>query len=197
MVITTLASPPSSWQAGFRNISFNASASNIRVSANKQTETNTNCSRVNSFGTTTALVILECPYRWPMSIPGDIHWLRVCVKADYRYGCDNRTDPRYCINITIPGLGLTGLNRKMLSGVEWEGAFIRVRHNGRGGAERDSAWVPVRWVGGELTYNGQRITVGGRFECVLEEAKKPNLGEFKLQIREVIEYRGCSGPDAV
>ncbi|KAJ7729004.1 hypothetical protein B0H16DRAFT_1470191 [Mycena metata] len=84
MVITTLASPPPSWQAGFRNISFNTSTSDIHVSAN-------NCSHVDSFGiTTTALVILECPYRWPMSIPADIHWLRVSVKADDRYGRDNR-----------------------------------------------------------------------------------------------------------
>ncbi|KAJ7703860.1 hypothetical protein B0H16DRAFT_1482758 [Mycena metata] len=72
--------------AGFRNILFNTSASNIHVSANG----NTNCSRVDSFGTTTALVVLECPYRWPfiqnlsisISIPADIHWLRVSVKAD-------------------------------------------------------------------------------------------------------------------
>ncbi|KAJ7718995.1 hypothetical protein B0H16DRAFT_1796107 [Mycena metata] len=56
-------------QAGFRTIPFNTSASNIHVSA--QMETPTNCSRVDrdSFGiTTTALVILGCPYRWRMSI---------------------------------------------------------------------------------------------------------------------------------
>ncbi|KAJ7729020.1 hypothetical protein B0H16DRAFT_1734387 [Mycena metata] len=61
------------------------SGCDIHVSAN-------NCSRVDSFG------IIGDP-RMPisvalsMSIPADIHWLRVSVKADDRYGRDNRTDP--------------------------------------------------------------------------------------------------------
>ncbi|KAJ7474053.1 hypothetical protein FB451DRAFT_1558305 [Mycena latifolia] len=71
--------------AGFRDIPFNTSTSNIQVSANG----NTNCSRVDSYGSPTVLVILECPYQWPfirnlsisMSIPEDIHWLKVSVKA--------------------------------------------------------------------------------------------------------------------
>ncbi|KAJ7729016.1 hypothetical protein B0H16DRAFT_1776383 [Mycena metata] len=103
---------PTVFLARSRTISFNTSASNIHVSALSANGNTNNSSRVDrdSFGiTTTALVILECPYRWPMSIPADIPWLRVSVKADDRYGCDNRTDPRYCINITMPGLGLTGL----------------------------------------------------------------------------------------
>ncbi|KAJ7729052.1 hypothetical protein B0H16DRAFT_1734412 [Mycena metata] len=45
--------------------------------------------QLNSFGTTTALLVLEYPYRWPMLIPADIHWLRR-IHTDV---IKTRTDP--------------------------------------------------------------------------------------------------------
>ncbi|KAJ7695286.1 hypothetical protein B0H16DRAFT_1904104 [Mycena metata] len=93
MGITTLASPPSSWQAGSRNISFNTSTS-LQTNGNKHQLLTRRSRFVWHYHHRVGDPRMCTHIGGPLDVdPADIHWLRIAVKADDRYGRDKKPEP--------------------------------------------------------------------------------------------------------